>query len=68
MKNIWLPLSIGLVIFTVIMMALFEPVGGIIIGIAAFSVVGVMAIIMQEKHDHEEHYIVPPPSEQNNPQ
>ncbi len=68
MKNTWLVLGLVLLVFTVIMMALFNVVGGIVIGIAAFSVVGVMAIIMQEKHEHEDHYTVPPPSEQNNAQ
>lgn len=67
MKAYWWIL-IALVAFTGLMMALFGVVGGLVIGVAIFSVVGVMYIVLQEKHDHEEHYIVPPPSEQNNPQ
>lgn len=67
MKAYWWIL-IALVAFTGLMMALFGVVGGLVIGVAIFSVVGVMYIVLQEKHDHEEHYTVPPPSEQNNPQ
>ncbi|MBK8029354.1 MAG: hypothetical protein J0M07_19555 [Anaerolineae bacterium] len=67
MKAYWWIL-IALLAFTGLMMALFGVVGGLVIGVAIFSVVGVMYIVLQEKHDHEEHYIVPPPSEQNNPQ
>lgn len=63
------------IVITVVVLALFLAavawlglVGGLIVGIAAFSIVGVMYIVLQEKHEHEEHYIVPPPSEQNTPQ
>ena len=50
MKAYWWIL-IALLAFTGLMMALFGVVGGLVIGVAIFSVVGVMYIVLQEKHD-----------------
>ncbi|MBE2268056.1 MAG: hypothetical protein IAE80_07465 [Anaerolinea sp.] len=40
-------------------------VGIMLIVIAAASIIGVMYIVLQEKHEHEEHYIPPAPGEKS---
>lgn len=34
-------------------------VGVLIISVAALTIIGVMYIVLQEKHEHEEHFIPP---------
>lgn len=38
-------------------------VGMIIVGVAALTIIGVMYLVMQEKHEHEEYYIPGQPAE-----
>jgi hypothetical protein len=41
--------------------ALTVLVGILIVGIAFATVVGVLYLVMQEKHEHEDHYVPPSP-------
>ncbi len=43
-------------------------IGIILVGMALFSIVAVMVIVMREHHEHEEWYIPPAPGSQPTPE